>query len=197
MIIPSLIIFVAFTFEAIFGWGGGLISIPLLSLLLPISDSVSLVLFFQLSLGLLFIKHLNLQFVKVNLFFIFFLVIGTIIGTLTLFAFNDEILKKILGIFILVYLVKDLFFSNIKVPINYLSKVIVGFFGGVFQGQLGCGGPPISIYFSSLNLSKSDFRISMILSLLIACMIRMILTFVSLPFTKDFLVIYYFQYHYF
>lgn len=52
-IAATIIIALAFFGESIFGFGGGLIAIPLLSLLIGVKDAVTLVLIFQLLMGLM------------------------------------------------------------------------------------------------------------------------------------------------
>jgi len=50
------IITLAFLGEAMFGFGGGLIAVPLLSLLLGVKEAVTLVLIFQVLMGFLLIR---------------------------------------------------------------------------------------------------------------------------------------------
>ncbi|MCB0336701.1 MAG: hypothetical protein KDD62_10365, partial [Bdellovibrionales bacterium] len=51
--LSSLIIFAAFLGQAIFGFGGGLLAIPLLSIMVPVREAVTIVLCFQLLAGVL------------------------------------------------------------------------------------------------------------------------------------------------
>src|SRR5258708_33640020 len=66
-LLAAIIIAIAFFGESIFGFGGGLISIPLLSLLIGVKGAVTLVLIFQLLTGLLIwksYKHIDWKSAK-------------------------------------------------------------------------------------------------------------------------------------
>lgn len=53
----TIIILVAFGGEALFGFGGGLVAVPLLSLVIDVRDAVVLVSVLQFLIGFLIIKN--------------------------------------------------------------------------------------------------------------------------------------------
>ena len=81
-LLVALIIAVAFLGEAIFGFGGGLISVPLLSLILNVKEAVTLVLIFQLRMGLLIFKSYKHITWKVAKPMTLGVIVGTILGTI-------------------------------------------------------------------------------------------------------------------
>src|SRR5258708_7048078 len=135
-ILTTLIITIAFFGESIFGFGGGLIAVPLLSILLGVKIAVTVVLMFQLCMGLLIFgsyKHTNL---KLLLPMTITLVAGTIIGTYTLSVVSDSFLRIFLAISIFLFLAKSFFFKGFDF-MKQNEKMwgnIAGLFGGLFQG---------------------------------------------------------------
>jgi uncharacterized membrane protein YfcA len=105
-ILVPLIISVAFFGESIFGFGGGLIAIPPLSILLGVREAVTLVLVFQLLTGLLIYHsyvHINWKAAKPMSLTV---IAGTIAGTLLLAYASVTILQLTLATFIILFLVK-------------------------------------------------------------------------------------------
>ena len=135
---PSLVIIIiagAFFLQSVFGFGGGLISVPLLTLVFGVKTAVTLVLMFQISFSvlLLFIwKEVNWKYLLKSLPW---LIIGAAIGVKALLALDDKLLVWCLIFAIVLYLIRAMFFSNSKLGINneYLLSALGGGFGGFFS----------------------------------------------------------------
>jgi uncharacterized membrane protein YfcA len=176
----SLIIGIAFLGEAIFGFAGGMISVPLLSLLLGVKDAVTVVLVFQLLMGLLLITARN----AVNRYAAtsagLAVISGTILGTLLLDFVPANLLKLFLLVVIVAYLVKTLLFSRYKLFSSYQGASLVGgIAGGFLQGVVGMGGPPLLIFLNELGLNKQAFRATIICLLFLSNIVRLPLSLFS------------------
>ena len=98
-------------------------------------------------------------------------IIGTVIGTYMLTLYKSDILKKALGVFIMAYAIKMLFWNGeiAREPKNYIG-MFAGFFGGLLGGLFSIGGPPIIIYLNSVIKDKRTFRATIIFYFLIVNM---------------------------
>ncbi len=159
MFLSGLIVVLAFFCESIFGFGGGLISIPLLSTLGSVRNAVLFVLIFQLLMG--FVTYKNLKdadwemLKKLGLG----IVVGVILGSLNLRFAPDPVLRKILGVTIAAVLIKSVFFSKLTIkPGSKVLETLLGVVGGYLQGVIGTGGPIFTMYLISSAASKQKFR---------------------------------------
>lgn len=175
-VLIGVIILISFFCESIFGFGGGLISIPLLSLLLPVKSSVTLVLLFQLLIGILVIKTAKHTAWKTVSVMIVGLLLGTFVGTYSLAALSDILLRKILAASILVFLVRMVFFQKLTLPPGKKSICFfAGLFGGYFQGVIGTGGPVLTMYLLTAVPDKTQFRATLIFLFFVTSVVRFLL----------------------
>jgi uncharacterized membrane protein YfcA len=95
-------------------------------------------------------------------------IIGTIVGTYMLTSFKSDILRKLLGAFIIAYALKMLLWnkSNGKEPKNFIG-IIAGFFGGLLGGLFSTGGPPVVIYLNKKTCDRRIFRATIVFYFLI------------------------------
>ena len=171
----AAIIAVAFFGESIFGFGGGLISIPLLSLLLGVRDAVTLVLIFQLCMGSLIwksYKHINWKAAKPMTVSI---AIGTLVGTLLLSKASTSFLELFLGISILIFLIKMAWFSGFTFGRrrSEIAATTAGLGGGLFTGLIGTGGPVLTMYLSAAIAQKLAIRATLIYLFFVTSVIRL------------------------
>ena len=178
IILVILIICIAFGGEAIFGFGGGLIAIPLLSLFLGVRDAVTLALLFQVAMGVLIFKvHRNIRW-RVARPISGGLVVGTVTGTLLLSRANTTFLQLFLACTILAFLIKMIWLKGLAVH-NIHSKPWTtgsGFVAGLCQGLIGIGGPVLAMYLSVALPKKDQFRATTIYLLFMVCVIRLIIS---------------------
>jgi uncharacterized membrane protein YfcA len=175
-----LIISLAFGGEAIFGFGGGLIAIPLLSLFLGVRDAVTLVLIFQVCMGLLIFKSYRQIYWKAAVPLGWGLVAGAIAGTLFLSRANTTFLQLFLAFSILVFLAKMVFWKGLVVS-NITNKPVTvgtGAVAGLFQGLIGTGGPVLAMYLTVAVRDKARLRATLIYLLFMVCVVRLV---VSIP----------------
>ncbi len=159
MIISSLILIFAYIIRGITGFGSGLIAIPLLAVILPISIAVPLVGFLDyassLAHGLKLRSDIHWKLILPLLPF-------TLIGLLlALYIFNTLdalLLKKYLGSFIIAYASYTLFTLKPHSHNSRLWAIPSGLFGGLVGTLFGTGGPFYVIYLQLQGLGKTTFR---------------------------------------
>ena len=188
-ILTPLIIFVAFFCEAIFGMGGGFISIPLLSILLGPKTGVLVVLVFQFFMGFLMFSTRKYTYWKVAMPMTITLSIGTILGSYMLSIFDDNLLRKFLAITIFIFLAKMILFPNLTFG-DKPSKIwgfFTGALGGWFQGITGISSPIFVMYLTSYALTKNVMRATLIYIFFATSVIRMGVSFSQNLFTENML----------
>jgi uncharacterized membrane protein YfcA len=181
LLMTSLIIGAAFLGEATFGFAGGMISVPLLTLLLGVKDAVTVVLAFQLLMGLLLFSswsEIDRASTKRAILGVF---IGTTAGTFLLGSVSSVALKITLLLVIVGYLLRELLAPTAKISIlgPAGAGLVGGVGGGFLQGLVGMGGPPFLIYLNSLGIPKNTFRATIILLLFLSNIVRLPVSFAS------------------
>jgi len=159
------------------GFGGGLVAIPLLSLIYPVKEAVTLYLFFQLiEVALIFKirKEVDWKYAsKLSIpAFIF-----AIVGSYSLSYLSETTLRLTLGALIILYLIKEHFFQDWRLnkKDSGVFCLAAGCIGGWLQGLIGAGGPAFLLYLNEINLSKSAFRGTMLV-IAFSCNLSRILT---------------------
>ena len=159
MLFSGLVVILAFFFESIFGFGGGIISIPLLGTLGTVKNAVLFVLIFQLLMGIVTYKNLVFADWKLLKRLGLGILIGVILGSLNLNFGNEIVLRRILGVTVALVLIKSLFFPKLVIkPDSKVTETFIGIVGGYLQGVIGIGGPVFTMYLVSANISKEVFR---------------------------------------
>jgi uncharacterized membrane protein YfcA len=159
LLLAALIIFGAYLMRGIAGFGSGLISIPLLALMLPLTIVVPMVgLLDYIASTTHGVKHReSIQWRE-----IFPLLPFTFAGVLTaLYLFKTregELLRSALGGFIVLYA----FYSLLSAGPGFLGSRLwalpAGALGGLIGTLFGTGGPFYVIYLRLRHLDKSAFR---------------------------------------
>lgn len=203
-----IIITLAFFGESLFGFGGGLISIPLLSFVLGVKDAVTLALIFQLLMGLLIFQNYKHTNWKVAIPMTVGLLVGGTIGTFTLSLLSNVFLERLLAVSIFIFLIKMIFFNGFTFGDNKHKAwgVVAGVVGGWVQGVIGTGGPVLSMYLAVVAPDKAIFRATLIYLLFMVSLVRVVTSFgrglltpqlltLSLPILPFFLVAIFIGHH--
>lgn len=178
LILVLLIVAVGFFGQAVFGFGGGLFCIPLLSLLIGVKDAVTLVLILQLLIGVLVFYSYHLVDWKAVRPVLLLLLGGTVLGVASIKFIDDRTLNLLLAAFIFLYLLKEMFFKEVSLARGNVSRLgkVCGFIAGWINGAIGTGGPPIVIYLNELGIDKEQFRASILLFLVSSNVTRIVLS---------------------
>ncbi len=176
LVLSVIIITLAFFGESLFGFGGGLISIPLLSFVLGVKDAVTLALIFQLLMGLLIFQNYKHTNWKIAIPMTVGLVVGGTIGTFTLSLLSNVFLERLLAVSILIFLIKMIFFNGFTFgdAKHKFWGVASGLLGGWVQGVIGTGGPVLSMYLAIATPEKAIFRATLIYLLFIVSVTRVV-----------------------
>ncbi len=151
---------VAFYVRAAIGFGSGLISVALLTLIFPIKEVVPVVLLLDLLgsmlLGAYDFREMHWPELR---WLVPSVTIGLAIGAFILADINDQNLTHFLGVFILAYVVYQLIIKPERLPQVALPwGMPLGIFGGLVGSLYGGGGPPIVAYLQMRHLDKRAFR---------------------------------------
>jgi uncharacterized membrane protein YfcA len=164
-----LIIALAFGGQALFGFGGGLVAVPLLSLALNVRDAVMLVAIYQFLFG--FMAITSYRFVAWFLMapLLSGMLAGVCVGVWALPLMRESALQVLLALTILGFLGHSLLFPQLGAsrPSRFWGTAS-GIISGFLQGCLGMGGPPVVMYLKRLIPEAQVFRASMILTLSVA-----------------------------
>lgn len=153
------ILVLAYVVRGITGFGSGLIAIPLLALMLPITIVVPMIglLDYTASLSHGVSHRRSIQWREIIPLLPFTLV--GVLSALYIFKTVDpELLKQILGGFILLYAVYSLIGRNPHGRLSRKWSFIGGGFGGLVGTLFGTGGPFYVIYLQQRGLDKTAFR---------------------------------------
>ncbi len=160
MLVAAAILFVAYLVRGIAGFGSGLISIPLLALMLPLKIVVPIVVFLDLigsaAQGVSSRRSIRWSVLVPLLPF-------TLAGiALALYFFNSvdtAVLNVSLGIFVMFFAIYQL----LPIPDLRGGPVMAfpfGLLGGLLGTLFGTGGPFYVMYLNMRSLSKEAFRAS-------------------------------------
>lgn len=174
------IVFCAALGQSTMGFGGGLIAIPLLSLILPVQDAVMLGLVLQLMVGFLAFKAVRSLRWSVLWPMLLPIAPATWLGMHLLQSVNDSMLRVGLASFILLFLLKTRFWPDVRIipSGHWIWAVSASALGGLIQGTIGTGGPPFVIYFNETMDDKDLIRASLLLILMSCNILRL---FVAIP----------------
>ncbi len=159
LISALVIILSAYIVRGIAGFGSGLIAIPFLALMLPVSITVPMI-------GLLdYIASLS-HGVKLRsdirwkqiLPLVPFSLIGVLLALYLFNTLNPQFLKKSLGGFVIIYALYSIFTIKPHTHSSFLWALPGGILGGLIGALFGTGGPFYVIYLQLQGLGKTTFR---------------------------------------
>ena len=158
------VIFSAYTIKGLSGFGSGLIAIPLLAFIFPLTFIVPVLGLLSYSGTLMQSFHLRKQVVWRDMLPLLpFSMLGIAIAIWLLVNVDERILVKVLAVFVLSYSI----YSLLPLPEPRGSRkwaTLAGSLGGMVGALFGTGGPFYVVYLKMRRLNKNQFRatISMI-----------------------------------
>ena len=158
VILSITIIFFAYTVKGLSGFGSGLIAIPLLAFMFPLSFIVPV-------LGLLSYSGTVMQSIQLRKQVVWrdmlpllpFSLLGIFIAIWLLVNVDANSLIMALGVFVLSYSV----YSLLPLPVHAGGRqwaIVAGFGGGMVGALFGTGGPFYVVYLKMRQLKKNQFR---------------------------------------
>ena len=157
--IGAIILALAYLVRGVAGFASGLIAVPLLALILPLSVVVPLIVLLDylasLSQGIKNRKDIRwLEIVSL----IPFSLLGVLVAFFFLSRSNTLYLTKALGVFVILFAFFTLSGYSPKAKSARTWGVIAGVSGGMIGTLFGTGGPFYATYFKARGLGKASFR---------------------------------------
>jgi hypothetical protein len=157
--IGAIVFFAGFT-QGLTGFGLGLVAMPLLGIFLDMKVVIPLVAIFNaVSSAILFLKlrsQIEYRDIAALLLFTLF---GIPFGVYLLKTWDEDVIKAVLGLILIVYSIYSLFFDAKGLR---LSRTIwaypFGFLGGLLGGAFNTSGPPVIAYMSLKSWSKDRLK---------------------------------------
>lgn len=173
---PALIaacVFIGYFLESIFGFGGTILSISMLSMVVDFKDAIKIVMFasFLASLFIILSDHKSFSWRHFGRIMVIS-VPATILGTYLFDYLSSNLLLKIFGALLIAFSVQSLFIPNAELP-KILRKPML-FFGGILQGMYGTGGPATLLGYRDNFDNKSQLRTIMAAYFMVGNLVRMI-----------------------
>ena len=156
-----LILFFATLIRSTFGFGEGLIAVPLLALCLPVSTAAPLAVLVSVTVaGIVVIQDHRHIHIKSAAWLIAASTLGIPIGLWLLRAANENLVKALLGSFIAAFSAWSLkSHKKFHLDHDHLPLLLLcGFLSGITGGAYGMNGPPLVIYGSLRHWSAQHFR---------------------------------------
>lgn len=171
MVTALFVIIIAFSFfaQSILGFGSGLIAVPLLILFMPVQDAVTVLILFEFLIGLLIFKtHKNTAIELVNSL-VPAMVIGTVLGILSLKYISEDAIRLIFAGYIIFYLLRNhTSFDPFKIIIDRGGALFAGLLGGGLNGMISGGGPAFVLYLKEQSASSVALRANVTAILFVA-----------------------------
>lgn len=183
------VLVVAYFVRGLTGFGSGLISIPLLVLLLPLQAVVPLIVLldYTASFSQSVSAHEKVRWREVVPLLPFSMA-GVLAGLLILKTMSAAAMSHALGVFVLFFAVYQFFGVETAARYSKAWAVLAGGSGGLIGTLFGTGGPFYIIYFRLRGLDKSELRATFAATFLIDGGWRLVGYAASGFFTRDFLL---------
>jgi uncharacterized membrane protein YfcA len=163
----GLVVFLAYWVRGMAGFGSGLIAVPLLTLMWPVTLVVPVVVALDyLGSASQGIGNVDQVAWPEQLVLIPFMVVGVAAGLWLLYAVSTALLAKVLGGFVIAYAI----YQMLPLPELHGSRAAAtycGFLGGLVGTLFGTGGPFYVIYLNLRGLERSVFRATFAMNFLI------------------------------
>jgi hypothetical protein len=162
ILILTLGIFVGFYVQTVVGFAGSLMALPILLLAMDLPNAIAYIsIFYLFSSAFLITKEWHNIDKTIILKLALTSIIGVILGIVVLTFSKPIILKKALGIFILIY-VAYVSFGKKKVELNKGGIISFGVLAGFFSGVFSTGGPLYVMCIENTVREVKAFRATMI-----------------------------------
>jgi len=158
-LLAALIVLLAYVIRGITGFGSGLIAVPLLAHILPLTFAVPMILITDVSASLVLgthtRKHIRWDEIRSLLPFS---ALGIVIGANLLINLPKSPLLAILGAFVLAFGVRSALNLHGTRRIARGWAAPAGLMGGMVGALFGTGGPPYMIYLNHRLRDKGELR---------------------------------------
>lgn len=159
IILSFLIIMLSGFIQGTTSFGFSLIALPLLGIMLSLKLVVPLLVIFSLFMNSIILFKLRAYVnLKRILLLIFSSVIATPMGAYLLISIDENLLKLIVGIIVVLSAIIFKLGFNIKVKNEKLAFIPVGIMSGLLNGSVSLSGPPVILFLTNQKTEKQVFR---------------------------------------
>jgi len=159
IVLSFLVIMLSGFIQGTTSFGFSLIALPLLGIMLSLKLVVPLLVIFSLFMNsIILFKLRDYIDLKRILVLIFSSIITTPIGAYLLISIDENILKLIVGIIVVLSAIIFKLGFNINVKNEKLAFIPVGFMSGLLNGAVSLSGPPVIIFLTNQKTEKQVFR---------------------------------------
>jgi hypothetical protein len=163
----GLVVLLAYWVRGMAGFGSGLIAVPLLTLMWPVTIVVPVVVALDyLGSASQGIRNVDQVAWPEQLVLIPFMVVGVGVGLWLLYAMSTAVLAKILGGFVILYALYQMLPGR-ELRASRVAASYCGLLGGLVGTLFGTGGPFYVIYLNLRGLERSVFRATFAMNFLI------------------------------
>ncbi|MBV5316283.1 MAG: sulfite exporter TauE/SafE family protein [Desulfobulbaceae bacterium] len=158
-LLSSLIFLLAGLVQGLTGFGGGLVAIPLLCMIMDIKIAVPLSILSGLVITTTMAYELRrlLEWRKI-LPLLIGSIPGVLVGTVLLKQADPVVINRILGLLLVCISVFNLTIKPKPVNPPVIWGYIAGFFSGAITASVGAGGPPVIIYTTLHDWKKDEIK---------------------------------------
>ncbi|MCY4437322.1 MAG: sulfite exporter TauE/SafE family protein [Chloroflexi bacterium] len=159
LLLGGMVTFFAATVAGMTGFGYGLVSVPLLMVVLPPRVVVPAVTTHILLLSLLILLEV-IKKVDVRRIWPLMLtgLFGLPLGIYVLLALSESALRAITGVVIVLFALALLLGLNLEIKNEKLALAPVGIASGLLASGIAMAGPPVILFFSNQGMLKQVFR---------------------------------------
>ena len=178
-ILVAVVIAFGFFIQSVFGFASGLVTIPILSLVIGVKDSVTLVLIFQVLLGLIVVRTYRDINWSLALRVLLGAVLGVPAGSYFLSSLSPQYLLILLSvcIFLMIPVIGTKNTKIQKLTNQAAAPYIFGLIFGSIQSMFGVAGPISVIYLSVHAKNKEVFRATNLFVLFTTNIVRLFISF--------------------
>ena len=170
----ALILLLAYWVRGMTGFGSGLVAVPLLTLMWPVTVVVPVVVALDyLGSASQGVKNVKRVAWREQLWLIPFMVVGVLVGLWALREMGTTLLARLLGGFVVLYAI----YQMLPLPDlrgSHAAATYCGFLGGLVGTLFGTGGPFYVIYLNLRGLDRVGFRATFAMNFLIDGGVRLI-----------------------
>lgn len=172
LVILGIAIFLGFFVQTVVGFAGSLVALPVLLIGLKLPDAIAYISIFYVFSSVFLVSK---EWRDIDRSVILRLTLASVVGVasgIAVLAFTEPlILKKGLGVFILLYVGYALY-GKADLQLGYKSNMVFGALGGFFSGVFSTGGPLYVISVQNSVQQVRAFRATMIGVLALVTLVR-------------------------
>ncbi|EOC99586.1 sulfite exporter TauE/SafE family protein [Caldisalinibacter kiritimatiensis] len=158
-IVAFIVILLAGMVQGLTSFGFSLLSVPILSIFLPLKIIVPVLIVLSFALNSVIFYKVK-EYVKLRkiVYLVVFGILATPLGTYLLLFIDEKLLQ--IGVGVIVTFTAVMFWLGYKVTIKNekISLSLVGIMSGLLNGSVSLSGPPVIVFLTNQGVKKQVFR---------------------------------------